>query len=267
MMGLGGFEPWLEMAIMVGVAGLLGYLLHSTLMSVKLTRLRALEIEHANLHVERANSTIERDTLRARGDVLQSERDELAGDLEETSVRLERTQLALAAFGGDVAVLRRWQEGTDLQLTMLRDEIARLRVETAAAQVVGSVREATTGRAVVDGLATVVAPPHPPANDSAKPEPPPVRPVDSFIGRMPDDLTVIMGVDFEVAALLRAAGIRTWSDLARRTPERLRILLASTGGSGAERDPSSWPEQARLATAGRWRQLRQMQNRLAQPKR
>jgi predicted flap endonuclease-1-like 5' DNA nuclease len=164
-------------------------------------------------------------------------------------------------------VLRRWQEGTDLQLATLREEIGRLRAEAAAAQVSVSVREATTGRAVVDGLATVVTPPHPPANDSARPEPPPPRPVDTFIGRMPDDLTVIMGVDFEVAALLRASGIRTWSDLARRTPERLRILLASTGGAGAERDPSSWPEQARLATAGRWRQLRQMQNRLAQARR
>lgn len=265
MMEFGDIEPWLEMAIMVGVAGGLGYLLHSTLMSSRLVRLRELEVEHANLHVERAAAAIERDTLRARGDGLQGERDELSGELEETSARLERTQLALAAFGGDVAVLRRWQEGTDLQLATLRDEIARLRAE--AAQIAVPMREATTGRAVVDGLATAVVASHPPANDSARPEPPAPRPVDSFIGRMPDDLTVIMGVDFEVAALLRAAGIRTWSDLARRTPERLRILLASTGGAGAERDPSSWPEQARLATAGRWRQLRQMQNRLAQARR
>lgn len=257
---LGGIEPWLEMVIMVGVAGVLGYLLHNTLMAVKLARLRVLEVEHSNLHVERAAAAIERDTLRARGDGLQAERDELSGELEETSARLERTQLALAAFGGDVAVLRRWQEGTDLQMTTLREEIAALRAEAAAAQIGVSVREATTGRAVVEGLASVVSAPHPPANDAARPEPPPPRPVDTFIGRLPDDLTVIMGVDFEVAALLRASGIRTWSDLARRTPERLRILLATTG---VERDPSSWPEQARLATAGRWRQLRALQARLA----
>lgn len=264
MMGLGPIEPWLEMAIMVGVAGLLGYLLHNTLMTVKLARLRELEVEHSNLHVERASAAIERDTLRARGDSLQSERDELSGELEETSARLERAQLALSAFGGDVAVLRRWQEGTDLQLTTMRDEIARLRAEAAAAQAGVSVREATTGRAVVDAMATVMPPPQPPANDAEKPEPP--KPPETFTGRLPDDLTVIMGVDFEVAALLRAAGIRTWSDLARRSPERLRILIA-TGGIGGDRDPSSWPEQARLATAGRWRQLKQLQARLAQARR
>lgn len=76
----------------------------------------------------------------------------------------------------------------------------------------------------------------------------------------PDDLTVIEGIGPKIAGLLQNAGITTFDELAGSDPARLKALLDEAGLQMA--DPSSWPEQARLAAAGDWDALKSLQDRL-----
>jgi hypothetical protein len=76
----------------------------------------------------------------------------------------------------------------------------------------------------------------------------------------PDDLAVIEGIGPKIAALLQDAGITTFNELAETEPARLESLLRDADLRLA--DPSSWPEQARLAAAGDWDALQSLQDRL-----
>jgi predicted flap endonuclease-1-like 5' DNA nuclease len=76
----------------------------------------------------------------------------------------------------------------------------------------------------------------------------------------PDDLAVIEGIGPKIAALLQDAGITTFTELAETEPARLESLLRDADLRLA--DPSSWPEQARLAAAGDWDALQSLQDRL-----
>jgi hypothetical protein len=76
----------------------------------------------------------------------------------------------------------------------------------------------------------------------------------------PDDLEIIEGIGPKIAAVLQAAGITTFSQLAAADPARLRAILDEGGVRLA--DPRSWPEQALLAAAGDMDGLNALQSRL-----
>lgn len=78
----------------------------------------------------------------------------------------------------------------------------------------------------------------------------------------PKDLKVIEGVGPKVEELLRSRGIRTWVELAGTDVETLRNTLREAGTGFNSIDPTSWPEQARLAANGEWAKLRQYQDYL-----
>ncbi|MEA4907106.1 MAG: DUF4332 domain-containing protein [Chloroflexi bacterium] len=65
-----------------------------------------------------------------------------------------------------------------------------------------------------------------------------------------DDLKRIEGIGPKIAAVLSAAGIRTYQRLAQTPAGELKQLLRDRGLRLA--DPATWPEQARLAAAGQW---------------
>ncbi|MFN2141956.1 MAG: DUF308 domain-containing protein [Candidatus Promineifilaceae bacterium] len=73
------------------------------------------------------------------------------------------------------------------------------------------------------------------------------------------DLTAIEGIGPKIAAALQAAGINSYTDLAATSPEQLRSILNTAGLSA---DPSTWPEQAQLAAAGKMAELQALQERL-----
>lgn len=75
-----------------------------------------------------------------------------------------------------------------------------------------------------------------------------------------NDLTVILGISTRIAGILQRAGIRTWAELAASEEPHLRDILRAAGARFAEKDPSSWPEQARLAEDAAWDELREMQD-------
>ena len=58
-----------------------------------------------------------------------------------------------------------------------------------------------------------------------------------------------------------AAGVTTFSQVAAMTPEAIRTILVEAGLTGIN-DPSTWPEQAALAAAGKWTELDKLQDEL-----
>lgn len=75
-----------------------------------------------------------------------------------------------------------------------------------------------------------------------------------------DDLKVIEGIGPKIATLLQEAGILTFAQLAESEVDRLREILRGAGLAFA--DPTTWPEQARLAAAGDWEGLKALQQKL-----
>jgi predicted flap endonuclease-1-like 5' DNA nuclease len=68
-----------------------------------------------------------------------------------------------------------------------------------------------------------------------------------------DNLQIVEGVGPKVEVVLENAGIQTWGDLAAKTPEELRVILAAAGLSMM--NPDTWPQQAQLANEGKWDDL------------
>ena len=64
------------------------------------------------------------------------------------------------------------------------------------------------------------------------------------------DLTMINGIGPGIQKVLNDAGIYTFDQLARSTPEDLRTIIRMSGLRSD--DPANWPEQARLAAEGKW---------------
>lgn len=79
----------------------------------------------------------------------------------------------------------------------------------------------------------------------------------------PEDLKVVEGIGPKIDGLLKEAGIKNWNDLAAATEDRLREILAAAGDRYRLADPSSWPQQAGLAAAGKWDELKQYQDFLS----
>ena len=76
----------------------------------------------------------------------------------------------------------------------------------------------------------------------------------------PDDLQRIEGIGPKIAGLLQEAGIATFAQLAATDVGRLEQTVRDAGITIA--DPSTWPEQARLASAGKWAELEVLQEEL-----
>ena len=79
--------------------------------------------------------------------------------------------------------------------------------------------------------------------------------------RKPDNLMRIEGIGPKISSVLQAAGITTFAQLAATDVSRLRQILTEAG-LAALADPSTWPEQAGLAAAGKWDALEVLQDEL-----
>lgn len=76
------------------------------------------------------------------------------------------------------------------------------------------------------------------------------------------DIELVEGIGPKIAELLRARGLGTFGALAQASPGTLREILDSSGPAYRIADPTTWPEQARLAADGRWDELRSLQSAL-----
>jgi predicted flap endonuclease-1-like 5' DNA nuclease len=77
-----------------------------------------------------------------------------------------------------------------------------------------------------------------------------------------DDLTKIEGIGAKIAELLAADGINTFAGLGKATAKKLKGILEAAGSKFAMHDPATWPKQAKLAAAGKWEELAQLQGQL-----
>ena len=76
-----------------------------------------------------------------------------------------------------------------------------------------------------------------------------------------DDLKVIEGIGPKLEQVLKEAGIRTYRDLAAKTPEELQAILDAAGVARIS-NPQTWAEQAKLAADGDWEGLKALQGQL-----
>jgi predicted flap endonuclease-1-like 5' DNA nuclease len=78
-----------------------------------------------------------------------------------------------------------------------------------------------------------------------------------------DDLTIIEGIGPKISSVLKAAGIKTFTRLASTNVDALvDILTKSDPRLGRIAEPSSWPEQSRLAAEGKLEELKALQDNL-----
>lgn len=77
-----------------------------------------------------------------------------------------------------------------------------------------------------------------------------------------DDLKKIEGIGPKCADHLNAAGIHTFNDLAKAKLEDLKDILEKAGPRYNIIDPTTWAEQATLAAAGKWDELKVLQDEL-----
>lgn len=75
-----------------------------------------------------------------------------------------------------------------------------------------------------------------------------------------DDLTILEGIGPKVSAVLATAGIYRFEQLAQTKPEKIKEILLKAGNRIS--DPTTWPEQARLAAAGKWKELEKLTSQL-----
>lgn len=77
-----------------------------------------------------------------------------------------------------------------------------------------------------------------------------------------DDLKKIEGIGPKIQELLGKAGIHTFKDLSEHKRDFLKSLLDEGGPQYRVHEPESWPQQAKLASEGKWEDLLKLQDEL-----
>jgi large subunit ribosomal protein L21 len=74
-----------------------------------------------------------------------------------------------------------------------------------------------------------------------------------------DDLKKVEGIGPKIAETLNAAGITTYAELAKSTPEKISEIISDVRGNHVT---DTWPAQAKLAAEGKWDELKKWQDEL-----
>ncbi len=77
-----------------------------------------------------------------------------------------------------------------------------------------------------------------------------------------DDLKKIEGVGPKIAGLLAKGGFPTFAAVGKAKKTELKAILDAAGKRYQMHDPSTWAKQAKLAAAGKWDQLKKLQDTL-----
>ncbi len=78
----------------------------------------------------------------------------------------------------------------------------------------------------------------------------------------PDDLKKIEGVGPKISELLTNAGMGTFQAVADADPAAIKEILVAAGSRYQMHDPTTWPQQAKLAAEGKWDELKTLQDEL-----
>jgi predicted flap endonuclease-1-like 5' DNA nuclease len=77
-----------------------------------------------------------------------------------------------------------------------------------------------------------------------------------------DDLEHIEGIGPKLVGILKAAGYTTFKALASASADDLKKVLNAAGSPYSMSDPTTWPEQAKLAAEGNWEALEKLHDEL-----
>jgi len=77
-----------------------------------------------------------------------------------------------------------------------------------------------------------------------------------------DDLKKVEGIGPKIEELLQNAGIKTFGQLSEANPDRIREILLEAGNRYKMHDPTTWPDQAKMAANGEWDKLQEWQDSL-----
>ncbi len=77
-----------------------------------------------------------------------------------------------------------------------------------------------------------------------------------------DDLKKIEGVGPKIEQILHDGGITTFAQLAESDADHVKELLTAAGPRYAIHNPATWAKQAALAAAGKWDELKELQDQL-----
>ena len=76
------------------------------------------------------------------------------------------------------------------------------------------------------------------------------------------DLKIIEGIGPKIESLLKAAGVDTFGKLSRASFTKLRKILDNAGSRYRMHDPTTWPEQAKLANGNKMDELNALKDKL-----
>ena len=77
-----------------------------------------------------------------------------------------------------------------------------------------------------------------------------------------DDLKIIEGVGPKLESIIKEGGLDTWEKVANAKPEEIKAILEAAGSRYNMFDPTTWPEQAKLAADGKFDELKELQDKL-----
>lgn len=77
-----------------------------------------------------------------------------------------------------------------------------------------------------------------------------------------DDLKKIEGVGPKIASLLADAGLETFAKVGAASADKIREILEAAGNRYKSHDPTTWPQQAKMAAEGKWDELKAWQDEL-----
>lgn len=77
-----------------------------------------------------------------------------------------------------------------------------------------------------------------------------------------DDLKKIEGIGPKIEQILNENGIKTFLELSNTDAAKIKGMLEAAGNRYRTHNPTTWPEQARLAANGEWERLKMWQDEL-----
>ena len=77
-----------------------------------------------------------------------------------------------------------------------------------------------------------------------------------------DELTKVEGIGPKIKEILYEAGIKSFVQLSKTNPDKIKDILAAAGNRYKMHNPATWPKQAELAAAGEWDKLKAWQDEL-----
>ncbi len=77
-----------------------------------------------------------------------------------------------------------------------------------------------------------------------------------------DDLKIVKGIGPEIAEQLNQNGIKTWKELSETSIKRCQEILNMDDERFRMHNPETWPQQAKMAYEGKWKELLKLQEEL-----